>query len=505
MDNEQQPAGECVDSIGWTFDDIVHALRFFSVPTNIPVSGFSIDSRDIVPGEAFIALKGEHLDGHDFLAQAYERGAVLSIVERQELSALDGRSYLRVQDTGRALLDLAQYARGKTSATVVGISGSVGKTTVRTWVAELLSNAGITVSSKRNFNGKVGLPLSMTTLTPQTNFGVFEIGIDSPGSMQPLASLCRPHVAILTPLAHAHMENFHSMDLLAHEKALICSGLCPDGILIVDMDSSICFPGIAHLAKEYGAVDIVTVGHDADVKIVNVKTVPSDVQHKIPGSGITYVTLESRGITFEYSIAAVGRHAVQSSAFAFAGAVGAAFEGTWTDIISAHTNDIRNIFLPYMGKLQFLPGRGQISQCRLDVSRKIMLVDDAYNANLTSMLLGLESFDLLLARRKVAVIGDMLELGDFSEQQHSQLFDALSSSSVDKVFCIGALCSSVFSRLPAHKQGYSVGSIAELEHALREFLLDGDAVWIKASHSVGLHQISQSFLQLNAMNSREAA
>jgi UDP-N-acetylmuramoyl-tripeptide--D-alanyl-D-alanine ligase len=506
MNNEQQFTEECVDSIGWTFDDIVHALRFFSVPTNIPVSGFSIDSRDVAPGEAFIALKGESFDGHDFLAQAYERGAVLAIVQH-DVPALDGRSYLRVKDTELALLDLAQYARAKTSATIVGVSGSVGKTTVRTWVAELLSTAGSTVSSKKNFNGKIGLPLSMTALTSQTNFGIFEIGIDSPGAMQPLATLCRPHVAIITPLAHAHMKNFNSMDLLAHEKALICSGLCLDGLLIVDLDSSNYFPGMTHLAKEYGAIDVVSVGDkpEASVRIVNVKTVPSDTRHKVPGSGMTHVTLESKGVSFEFSIAAVGRHAVLNSALAFTGAVGAAFEGTWTDIISEHASDIRNVFLPCMGRLQLLPGRGKIFQCDLSPSRKITIVDDSYNANLTSMLSGLESFELLLGSRKIAVIGDMLELGDFSEQSHIQLFDAISSSSVDKVFCIGDLCAAAFSRLPLAKQGCIVGSISELDHTLRDFLVDGDAVWIKASHTVGLHEIAQSFVQGDVLASREAA
>ncbi|MDR0630986.1 MAG: UDP-N-acetylmuramoyl-tripeptide--D-alanyl-D-alanine ligase [Holosporales bacterium] len=507
MNNEQQAAVDATVSeknVGWTFDDIVHALRFFSVPTNIPITGFSIDSRDLVPGEAFVALKGARFDGHDFLAEAYERGAVIAIVDRQDLPSLEGRSYLRVPDTGVALLDLAQYARGRTSATVVGISGSVGKTTVRTWIAELLSKVGLTVSSKKNFNGKVGLPLSMTALTPQSGFGVFEIGIDSPGAMQPLATLCRPHVALLTPIVQAHVENFNSMDLLAHEKALLCSGLCPDGIVIVDHASSNSFPGIAHLAKEYGAIDVVTVGSEADatVRIVETKVESNAHKGKPPR---THVTLESNGVRFEYSIALVGRHAVLNSVFAFAGAVGAAFEGTWTDIVLKHASDIRDIFIPCMERLQFLAGRGQISQCRLDQSREIIIVDDAYNANLASMLSGLDSFESIAAPRKVAVVGDMLGLGAFSEQAHSQLFDAISASSVDSVFCTGTCCASAFSKLPSSKRGGVADSIPELERMLRASLLDGDAVWFKGSHSVGIHELVGSFLRDDQMKSREAA
>ncbi|MDR1907437.1 MAG: Mur ligase domain-containing protein, partial [Holosporales bacterium] len=165
----EEESEEACDN-AWTFDDVVSALRFIAVPTNIPITGFSIDSRTIIPGQAFIALKGERVDGHDFVSQAYERGAAMAIVQDPDLPSLSARSYLCVPNTKTALMDLAQYARARTCATVVGVSGSVGKTTVRTWIAELLSSAGDTVSTQRNFNGQIGLPLSMTQLGPQTNF-----------------------------------------------------------------------------------------------------------------------------------------------------------------------------------------------------------------------------------------------------------------------------------------------------------------------------------------------
>jgi UDP-N-acetylmuramoyl-tripeptide--D-alanyl-D-alanine ligase len=493
-------------SESWTFDDIVHALRFISVPTDIPIAGISIDSRDIAPGEAFIALKGEHANGHDYLQQAYDRGAILAIVEDADSPALNGKSYLRVPNTMGALSDLAQFARTRTPATVVCVSGSVGKTTIRTWIAELLSHAGVTVSTKKNFNGRIGLPLSLTALGQQTDFGVFEIGIDAPGTMQSLAMLCNPHVAVFTPLAPAHLEAFGSMDVLAQEKALLCSGLSPDGIAVVESETNNNFPVIAHFAKEYGAMDVVTVGFTdgARIRITHAEVVSLQGESKL-ASDTACVTLNAGEIKFEYTIPSIGRHAIVDSAIAFVSAICAAFDGMWADIISKHASDIRHVFLPYMSQLQLLEGRGKIYQLNLSEGRHISLVDDAYNANLSSMLAGLNALELSKGHRKIAVVGDMLELGNMAKLSHHQLFDALGNSHVDKVFCIGTLSAASFARLPALKQGGVAESIAGLKEFLLSALVDGDIVWVKGSHSTGLHNLVRTLINDGAENSRIAA
>lgn len=484
----------------WTFDDVVAALRFIAVPIEIPISSFSIDSREIIPGQAFIALRGEKRNGHDFLSQAYENGAVMSLVEEGDLPALKGKSFLCVKNTHEALMDLAQYARGRTGATIVGVSGSLGKTTVKSWIAHLLSNKDTTISTLKNFNGHIGLPLSMTGLGTDTRFGVFEIGIDQPGTMQSLATLCNPHVAVLTPLAQAHIENFKSMESLAHEKAMLFSGLCPNGIVVVDQKSCQSFPILEHLAKEYGAINLVTVGFEegATVRILDRKEIFS--------TRGTHVKINFGNLYLEYELCARGDHFILDSAMALAAAVSAAYEGDFESIIKDKKQEIQDIFLPYMNNLEVLPGRGQIFSVCLDGGRKITVIDDAYNANLSSMLSGLESLVSMPGNRRIAVVGDMLSLGHHTENAHKKLFEAFAlQENIDKVYAVGHFVQSYFSILSSHKRGEITSNVEDLEQILKRDLQDGDVIWIKASNAIGLHQISENFRKISCYNSEIAA
>ncbi|MDR1597907.1 MAG: UDP-N-acetylmuramoyl-tripeptide--D-alanyl-D-alanine ligase [Holosporales bacterium] len=475
VDDPTQPTS------AWTFDDIVCALRFISVPTNTPIAGFSIDSRTITPGQVFIALSGARVDGHDFVAQACERGAQLAIVERAKaFPELSSYSHIKVDSTHAALMDLAQYARARTAATIVGVSGSVGKTTVREWIAALLAHAGDTVSTRCNHNGKIGLPLSITQLAADTRFGVFEIGIDEPDSMQVLAALCNPHIAVMTPITCAHIENFKSLDSLAHEKAMLFSGLCSGGVVVVDQETYKLFPVIKHVAEEFGAIDVVTVGNNnASVQIASA----------VVDGNQTHVVLRVCGVTFEYTIRAVGEHFVQDSAIALASAMCAAYDGTLQHIVGEHAQVITDVFLPVMSSLAPLPGRGQVRTLMLDGARQVQLVDDAYNANLASMLAGMRAFASMQAPRKIAVVGDMLALGKTTRDAHAQLFDALSESDFDKVYALGEFVQEPFEAMPKGKRGALASSLNELERLLLRDLRDGDAVWVKASHAIGLHEL----------------
>jgi UDP-N-acetylmuramoyl-tripeptide--D-alanyl-D-alanine ligase len=273
------------------------------------------------------------------------------------------------------------------------------------------------------------------------------------------------------------MENFESIDSLAYEKAMLFSGLCPNGVVVVDKESCQAFPIIPHLAKEFGAIDVITVGKDADVQIVNSKVC----------NNATHVTVEAGGVTFEYAIQSVGAHFVLDSAIAFASAMCAAFDGTLKNIVHEHGEEIKNVFCPVMNNLKPIAGRGQTYMLALDDKREITVIDDAYNANLTSMLSGLRSFECASGKRRVAVIGDMLALGEMTTRAHEQLFEALAHSNIDKIYAVGMLVRPHFAKIPAHKQGRLASSREELEAILFHELQHGDVVWVKASNAVGLY------------------
>lgn len=491
----------------WTFDDVINALGFIALPTHRPVAGFALDSRNVQPGQIFLALKGERQDGHDYVTQAFEKGAFAAIVERGDLPALEGKSFLRVEDAQEALNRLGRYARERSGATVVAISGSVGKTTVRLWTAQLLAALGDVATNPHNYNGQIGLPLSLTELGEETAFGVFEVGIDQPGTMATLSKLCRPHVAVLTPIAAAHIENFASLKELAQEKAQLCVGLEPHGVLVVDQASLLAFPCIREVAEAQSVEEIVSVGFEpgATVRILSMEAIPEE--------DVTSVELDLAGLPVRYELNLRGRAAVLDSALALAATLVAAYEGKLKEIVQTKKEELSSMFLSRMLCLKLAPGRGATTIIRTTDGRKITLIDDAYNANPASMLAGIERLSATPALRHVAVLGDMLALGEKSDAAHDALFRALAKkapgsrtnlkgmqekveeaelrrSAIDKVYVVGEACKRAYRLLEPRQRGGYAETVEALVPLLQDGLRSGDVVWIKGSHDTGLCRVA---------------
>lgn len=508
-ENAQQPSK-------WTFDDVVKALDLIAVPTQWPVAGFAIDSRKVQPGQVFIALKGATVDGHDYLEEAFQRGALLALVQRDDLPILASHNFLHVPDTQTALTALGRFARERTPATVVAVSGSVGKTTVRSWITQLLAPFSQVVSTPHNFNSQIGLPLSLTELGSDTSFGVFEIGIDRPGTMASLSKLCRPHVAVLTPIAAAHIENFSSLKELAFEKASLCEGLEPGGLLVVDQTSWASFPIIQDVARQRGVQDIVTVGFDEGA-VVRIKRMS-----ELPGEDLTSVELDLAGVPVRYDLNLRGQAAVLDSALALTATLSAANDGTFKGIVEAQKDLLPQAFLPRMLGLKFPSGRGATTIIRSIDGRKITVIDDAYNANPASMMAGLERLLATPGQRHIAVLGDMLALGNKSAAAHRAVFEALAKeapgglhtknikngsevetvmaerkrSVVDKVYVIGEACKKAYRFLEIRQKGGIATTTQELLARLQEELRSGDVVWIKGSHATDLHVFAEALRNL---------
>ncbi len=438
-------------------------------------SGIEMDSRDVRPGDVFVALKGEAMDGHKFIASAFAKGAVAAITDRPV-----DFPHVEVEDTTHALHALAHAARDRSLATRIAITGSVGKTGVKEAIFASLDRAsrGAAHRSVRSYNNHVGVPLSLARLPARAKFGVFEMGMNHAGEIAPLADHVRPDVALITTIAPAHIENLGSMEAIADEKAQIFTGLTKGGTAIIPADSEYAARMVAH-AKALG-VKIVTFGRskDADVRLLD--AIPS-------ASGGSMVTADLGDSRLCYTIAEPGEHWIANSL-----GVIAAVRAAGGDLASA------GLALAEMGGLK---GRG----ARFDVAvtgGKALLVDESYNANPASMRATLRALGQTPAHRRVAVLGAMKELGDFTPRFHAQLAEPLAEAKIDHAILVGdemnALAAEL-GRIQANSLGFAPSfaqcdSPAEAISALEEFgLTNGDAVLVKGSNSVGLGRLVQHF------------
>jgi UDP-N-acetylmuramoyl-tripeptide--D-alanyl-D-alanine ligase len=442
-------------------------------------SGVEMDSRDVKPGDVFVALRGEAMDGHRFLPQAFEKGAVAAITDRPV-----DYPHVLVEDTTRALHDLAHAARDRAIEAVrIGITGSVGKTGMKEAIFACLDRAsrGAAHRSVRSYNNHVGVPLSLARMPARAKFGVFEMGMNHQGEIAPLSAHARPHVALITTIAPAHIENLGSLEAIADEKSQIFTGLAPGGVAIIPADSEWAERMIGH-AKACGA-KIVTFGRSktADVRLLD--AIPA-----AGGGSLVTADLGDRRIC--YTIAEPGEHWIVNSL-----GVMAAVRAAGGDLASA------GLALAEMGGLK---GRGARHTLRLPEGGTALLIDESYNANPASMRATLKALSQTPARRRLAVLGSMKELGDFADAFHRQLTEPLAEAGVTHAILVGEEMRALADELGkaadaplgkgptfAHCQGP-----AEAITALGQFgLLDGDAVLVKGSNSVGLGRLVSHFAE----------
>ncbi|MEL7446605.1 MAG: UDP-N-acetylmuramoyl-tripeptide--D-alanyl-D-alanine ligase, partial [Pseudomonadota bacterium] len=438
-------------------------------------SGVEMDSRDVRPGDLFVALKGEAMDGHRFLPQAFAAGAVAAITDRPV-----DFPHILVKDTTAALHALAHAARDRSEAVRIGVTGSVGKTGVKEAIFGSLDRAsrGAAHRSVRSYNNHVGVPLSLARMGARSRFAVFEMGMNHAGEIAPLADHVRPHVAVITTIAPAHIENLGSMEAIADEKAQIFAGLAKDGTAVIPADSEYAERLIGH-ARACG-VNIVTFGRSKDADVRMLDAIPQ-------ANGGSIVTADLGEQRLCYTVAEPGEHWIANSL-----AVMAAVRAAGGDLAAA------GLALAEMGGLK---GRGARFQIEVD-GGKAVLVDESYNANPASMRATLKQLGQTPAGRRVAVLGSMKELGDFSPRFHRQLSEPLIEAQVDHAILVGDEMRDLATEL-GDSAAKSLGRAISFAHcdgpadaiaALEQFgLTHGDAVLVKGSNSVGLGSLVSHF------------
>jgi len=446
----------------WTIDAMAAAMgakKSGALPTS--VNGISIDSRTLVRGNAFFAIQGECRDGHDFVEAALKAGAGLAVVARARAPRFAADApLLVVDDVLEALRALARAARARTQAKVIAVTGSVGKTGTKEALRLALAADGATHASAASYNNHWGVPLSLARCPAEVKYAVFEIGMNHAGEITPLAKLVRPHVAIVTAIEPVHLEYFGALEKIADAKAEIFLGLESDGAAVLNRDNA-QYARLQRAAKAAGVARIVTFGEnaraDARLKRCALQADGSTVEARILGQNVTY------------KLGAPGRHWVLNSLAVLAACVLAGAD----------------LALAALALSGFKPAIGRGARVSLQVpGGKALLIDESYNANPASMaaaiaLLG--QAPLGARGRRIAVLGDMLELGAQGPELHRGLAAAIAGAKVDLVFCAGPLMRSLWEALPSAARGGYAESAAALEASVLGALRAGDAVMVKGS------------------------
>jgi UDP-N-acetylmuramoyl-tripeptide--D-alanyl-D-alanine ligase len=445
----------------WSLDAMAAAMRgerSGTLPAQVP--GISIDSRSIGKGEAFFAITGENRDGHDFVEHALKAGAALAVVARAQATRFAGAPLLIVDDVLEALRNLARAARARTQAKVIAVTGSVGKTGTKEALRLALSPDGETHVSAASYNNHWGVPLSLARCPQAAKYAVIEIGMNHAGEIKPLTKLVRPHVAIVTAIEPVHLEYLGSLEKIADAKAEIFSGVEPGGAAVLNRDNA-QYARLAAAAKAAGVSRIVTFGEhaDADAKLLRVSLQAdcSTVEARILGEPVTY------------KLGAPGRHIVLNS-LAMLAAV---------SLVGA------DLALAALALVNLKPAAGRGARATLRVpGGSALLIDESYNANPASMAAAIA----LLGQapvgkrgRRIAVLGDMLELGPPGPELHRGLAGPLAAAGVDLVFCSGPMMRSLWEALPSGSRGGYAETAAALEPAVLDAIRDGDAVMVKGS------------------------
>lgn len=437
----------------WTSAEL-RAATGGTLRADVAVTGVSIDSRSLAPGDLFVALRDAR-DGHDFVADALARGAAAALVDRDPPGVGPDAPLLRVADTLAGLTALGAAARARSGARFVAVTGSVGKTTTKEMLRLALSVFGPTHASAASFNNHWGVPVTLARLPREAALAVIEMGMNHRGEIAPLSRLARPHVGLITNIGTAHLGHLGSEEAIAEEKGDVIAGMAPGGTLVLPADSRFA-GGLAARARAAG-LSVITHGEAAGAEA---RLLSHDGTAE---GGRAEILL--RGERIGLTLSAPGRH-VALNACAVLAAVAAL--GLAPRAAAAA-----------LSAFGAPPGRGRRSRIRVP-GGEALLIDDSYNASPPSLRAGLAVLAAQPARRRIAALGDMRELGGDGPAIHASLApDA--AAACDLVFCCGELMGHLYRALPEAKRGAHCADSAALAPLLAAALRPGDAVLVKGS------------------------
>ncbi|MBD8735402.1 MULTISPECIES: UDP-N-acetylmuramoyl-tripeptide--D-alanyl-D-alanine ligase [unclassified Sphingomonas] len=447
----------------WTSAEIAAATGGVA-SAEFAVTGVAFDSREVGPGDLFVAMKGEASDGHLYLDQAFAQGAAGAIV-----SEPCAHPHVLVADSFTALQMLGRASRARSGATIIGVTGSVGKTSAKEALFAALDRGapGAVHRSVKSYNNHTGVPLSLARMPRDARFGVFEMGMNHAGELAELTQIVRPHIAVVTAIAPAHTEFFRDESAIADAKGEIFAGLEPDGVAIVPFDSPHRERLTAAAAPHASRIVTFGIAKGADVRAIETVRL---------ATGATFVTVQQDGRELSFTMAQPGMHWVSNAL-----AVIACVEAAGADL------GLAGLALAELGGLQ---GRGARFMTTL-ADGQALVIDESYNANPASMRATLA----VLAKepgRHVALLGEMRELGEASADYHAGLAEPILAANVEMALLVGEAMAPLAQALEGKVETVHVGDAAAALTSLRTILAPGDAVLIKGSNGVGLARVVTS-------------
>ena len=448
----------------WSAKEVVKATNGKILGAeNWAATGLSMDSRSVGEGDLFIALSGDNFDAHDYVAEAFEKGAAAAIVSKKPNGLSEDASLILVDDTFDSMLDLAEFSRARSGAKVVAVTGSVGKSSTKEMLAAVFDVQGQTHAAQGSYNNHLGVPYTLASMHAGPDYGVFEIGMNHPGEITPLTAMVKPDIAIVTNIAAVHTEHFPGgTDDIAKAKAEIFSGVDKQGAVILNRNDAY-FKVLGDYARDQGIEQIYSFGIDADADASATNLV----------QGANGVRANIRILDEEYSLFLPhgGEHTVMNALASLL-----AVKLCHCDVAKA---------VKALAKNEPLAGRGKRESLDFgDPENPVTLIDDTFNASPTSMQAGFKVLALIdpgRGGRRIAILGDMLELGKNEKQDHADLALPLRAANIDLVYTCGSLMKNLHDALPAEQKAVHKETSTELAQIVPDALIPGDVVMVKGS------------------------
>ena len=445
-------------SVLWTADEVARALSPSTTIAPFEATGVTFDSRAVAKGDLFLALSGETTDGHRFVADAFSRGAVAAVVSRD----IEGASgpLIRVPDTMKALVDLGRAGRRRSQARIASVTGSVGKTSTKDALRAMLLAQARTSASAASFNNHVGVPISLSRLPREARYGVFEIGMNHPGEIEPLARQVQAHVGVITNVGPVHIGYMGSEEAIADEKACLFAGMAESAVAVLNRDSR-HYERLSGHARRFGVSRIIGFGRSEEAEA---RLLSCGLQDR--GSDVVALI---HGRRIEYRLGAAGEHWVLNSIAALA-----VVEALGADVVAAAAS---------LADVGASPGRGARRRLKFG-NGTIELLDESYNANPVSvraMLAVLARTEPAEGGRRVLALGDMRELGDDADAYHAGLADAVAASGAAQVFLCGSHMRALWKHLTPSQRGAHQADSGALAGEVAAALRAGDVIAVKGS------------------------
>ena len=445
---------------------------------NLNYSGASINTKTIEKNNLFFAIKGKNTDGHKFAVEAIKKGAAKLILNKT-IKKIPKKKFIKVKNVFLSLNNLAKSLRVNSKSKIIGITGSAGKTTLKNLTGFILKNYGNTVQSPHSYNNRLGVPLSLCSLKNNTDYGVFELGMDKKGEIDKLSKIIKPEIGVITNISGAHFKNFKTLKDIAKAKGEIIDNIVENGKIILNKDDKF-FTFLSNIAKKK-QVKIFSFSSKkkADVYLLGISKIKNYYKLKI----------NVRGIVYYFN----SNHSTENFISNILACISVLF------LLNLNLNIIKNKFINF----KIPSGRGDIKVIK-KFNKKFKFIDESYNANPLSMLSAIKNMNYMKRKnneRKLVFLGDMLELGNKSKNLHIALSTLINNGNIDKVFVYGSHIKKTFSYLKPSKKGKIFDNLDDAYNYLIKIIRNNDLLMIKGSNATGLNQLSKNIKKdiLNAI------